>query len=192
MGMTIPLKKGASKAMAATGELDKDVTATPSVRGRKAPGDRGGRRVGLARAADSVRQRRHRSPLYALVEFDLRFWLGERVVVLIDLDRSILPCGRSACRGDRRRACRLADVAGRCRFRPQQQRFLLLVRFGLRACCHACFQGVIERVDDLLTGIDDPISAVAEREQQRQCGANGRCLVARCALITKMPPSEKR
>ncbi len=30
-------------------------------------------------------------------EFDLRFWLGERVVVLIDLDRSILPCGRVSC-----------------------------------------------------------------------------------------------
>ena len=44
-----------------------------------------------------------------LIEFHLRFWLSERIVIRFEFDRSVFP-GRGACRGDCRRACRLADV----------------------------------------------------------------------------------
>ena len=45
----------------------------------------------------------------ALIEYDLRFRLGQRIVIRLELDRSVLP-GRGTCRGDPGRACRLADV----------------------------------------------------------------------------------
>ena len=57
-------------------------------------------------------------PLDALVEFHLRFRLGERIVIRLELDRSVLP-GRCACRGDHRRACRLADVREDRLYGPQ-------------------------------------------------------------------------
>ncbi len=44
-----------------------------------------------------------------LIEFHLRFWLSERIVIRFDFNRSVFP-GRGACRGACRRPCRLADV----------------------------------------------------------------------------------
>ena len=51
------------------------------------------------------------------IEFNLRLRLGERIVTRLELDRSVFP-GRGARWGDRRRACRLADVLA---IRPDRQ-----------------------------------------------------------------------
>ncbi len=48
-----------------------------------------------------------------MVEFVVRFRLCERIVRWVDLERRVFPVGRSACRGDRRRACWLANVLER-------------------------------------------------------------------------------
>ena len=50
-------------------------------------------------AADRARRREQRSPLNALVEFDLRFRLGEWIVAEIDRDRIVLPRRWVSCVG---------------------------------------------------------------------------------------------
>ena len=50
-------------------------------------------------AADRARRRQQRSPLNALVEFDLWFGLGEWIVAEIDRDRIVLPRRWVSCVG---------------------------------------------------------------------------------------------